>query len=66
MANDGMSCPTLTNCTFVDNVGRDMFGGLYNGTGPTNTGNSGRRPGYKDSLLNSKLPGTKAGASHSK
>lgn len=40
MANDGMSCPTLTNCTFVDNHGRDMFGGLYNGTGPTNTGNN--------------------------
>jgi hypothetical protein len=40
MANDGMSCPTLTNCTFVDNYGRDMFGGLYNGTGPTNTGNN--------------------------
>ncbi|MFC2046413.1 hypothetical protein ACFLTC_02700 [Chloroflexota bacterium] len=40
MANDGMSCPTLTNCTFVDNYGRDTFGGLYNGTGPTNTGNN--------------------------
>ena len=40
MANDGMSCPTLTNCTFAYNYGRDMFGGLYNGTGPTNTGNN--------------------------
>jgi hypothetical protein len=40
MANDGMSCPTITNCTFVLNYGRDMFGGLYNGTGPTNTGNN--------------------------
>jgi hypothetical protein len=40
MANDGMSCPTITNCSFVDNYGRDMFGGLYNGTGPTNTGNN--------------------------
>ncbi len=40
MANDGLSAPLLTNCTFTQNHARDMYGGLYNGTGPTNTGNN--------------------------
>ena len=39
MANDGLSSPELTHCTFAHNHARDMFGGVYNGTGPTNTGN---------------------------